>query len=353
MIRLSDLIKGEDSPLKDSPLNSDKKIKKKKEEISFKDAGVLNEEEQQRTLEEKKREKEDDNRLYQEAYDFVSDIFSKCKQGMTFTLEKELVLLPKMIESIRKSDDLFLKTVSKEGIPENMISHSANVCIYAIRLGMGLKYSDDELEKLGLASFLHDIGVTRLPENLLAKPNKLDQHEEETMKKHPEYGYDLILKLLGQEYLWLAEIVLQEHEREGGQGYPKGLKGDQIQEYAKIIGILDIYEALTHNRPHRQKILPYNAVREIIETHKHEFSPKITKALLSELSIFPLNSLVKLNSNEIGRVIETNKVQPLRPVIKIIYNTKGKEISEEKIVDLIKSPFLYITKSIDESQAKD
>lgn len=348
MIRLSDLIKGEDSPLKDK---HDKKKAPEKEKISLKTIENLRKQGLETTAKEKEKYKKDIGVLYDEAYHFVDDIFSKCKKNLGFTVDKGPEILAKMVESIKESDELYFKTVYKSDLPDNFISHSTNVSIFAIRMGLGFKYSDDELTKLGMAALLHDIGTTRIPEGILTKPGKLTDKELGLIKKHPEHGHKIISEALGREYEWLAEITYQEHEREQGQGYPKGLKGDEIDECAKIIGIVDVYEALTHNRPQRKRILPYNAIRQIIETEKHHFSPKVMKAILSELSIFPLDSFVRLNSNEIGKVIETNKVQPLRPIVKVLLNTKGQKLKEEKIVDLIKSPFLYITESIDEIDA--
>jgi HD-GYP domain-containing protein (c-di-GMP phosphodiesterase class II) len=350
MVRLSDIIKGDKSPLEEEP--EDKKSKKEQEKISFRELQELSKELRKKdevvSPEKKKREEENVDKIYNDAYEFVEEIFEKAEKALSAIIDNGFRIISQMIESIRVSDALFLKTVYKKGVPENYISHSTNVCIYAIKLGLGLNYENHELQELGMSAFFHDIGIIKVPEKILSKLEKLTPEDERMIQRHSKYGHDIIMNGLGEKYQWVAEIVYQEHEREGGQGYPRGLKGEQIHEYAKIVGISDVYEALTHNRPYRKRILPYNAVREIIENYKDHFASQIIKVLLIELSVFPLHSYVKLNSNEIGMVIETSKVQPLKPVVKILYDSKGKKIRDEKILDLRKTPLLYITESIHE-----
>lgn len=348
MTRLSDLIKGGQSPLNEDPDKKNKKTGEENERISFKDFYKDRKKDEKALPKREERKEENTDKIYRDAYGFVEEIFTSAKENKPFIIDRGYPILSQMIKSIKQSDALFFKTVYKEGVPENYISHAVNVCIYSIRLGLGLEYDDDELRKLGMSAFLHNIGMTKIPEKIVSKREHFTSEDERVIQKHSQYGYDIIINTLGEKYRWLADIVYQIHEREGGQGYPQGLKGEEIHEYAKVIGISDVYEALTHNRPHRKRILPYNAVREIIQTYKGYFAPEITKILITELSVFPLNSYVKLNSNEIGVVVETSRVQPLKPVVKILFDSKKKKLLKEKIVDLAKTPFLYITDSIHE-----
>jgi HD-GYP domain-containing protein (c-di-GMP phosphodiesterase class II) len=166
------------------------------------------------------------------------------------------------------------------------------------------------------------------------------------IKKHPQFGYEIVLNSLGEKYKWLAEVVSQEQEREGGQGYPRGLLGNEIHEYAKVIGIVDVYEALSHPRPQRKRFLPYEATKVIVNSSKNMFPQKLIRALLTKLSCFPTGSYVVLNSKAIGRVVETNEAYPLRPVIEMLYDSMGKKLTEKKVVKLQDTPLLYITDSM-------
>lgn len=146
-----------------------------------------------------------------------------------------------------------------------------------------------------------------------------------------------------------CEVAYQEQEREGGQGYPRGLKGDEIHDYAKIIGIVDVYEALTHHRPQRKGYMPHEAVKLILGTQKDLFSNDVKRLLLTKLSCFPLGSYVKLNSKAICRVIETNEDSPLRPTVEILFDSRGRKLPKKKVTSLIEAPLLYITGTVYES----
>src|SRR3989337_1556235 len=118
----------------------------------------------------------------------------------------------------------------------------------------------------------------RLPEALLRKADHLTPDEEGAILQHPQLGADLLRQCLDPEEAWLVEVVLQHHEREHGQGYPRGLAGNTIHPYAKIIGLLDVYAALIHPRPYRRRLLPHEAVREIVRSKNDAFAGHLIKA---------------------------------------------------------------------------
>ncbi len=158
-----------------------------------------------------------------------------------------------------------------------------------------------------------------------------------------------ILQTLGKKYLWIAKVVSQEQERENGQGYPNGLKGDEIHDYAKIIGIVDVYEALTHHRPQRRGHMPHDAVKLILGTQKNLFSDEVKRLLLTKLSCFPLGSYVKLNSKAICKVIEVYEDSPLRPTVEILFDSQKRKLPNKKIIRLTEAPLLHITSTVYES----
>ena len=143
---------------------------------------------------------------------------------------------------------------------------------------------------------------------------------------------------------------MQVHERADGSGYPRGLKGEEIHDYASIIGLVDIYSAMIKDRPYRDRIEQNRAVRDIIaSTIKGKFPVKIVKVFLNQISFFPLGSYVKLNDRSVGRVTDTDPGFPLRPTVEIIYDSLGGKLQKPRIVDLSQQILLYITGSIDEN----
>jgi len=141
--------------------------------------------------------------------------------------------------------------------------------------------------------------------------------------------------------------VRQAHERADGSGYPEGLAAEEIDRYAQIVGLADVYESLTHKRPYRVKYTPIEALDMILK-NKKVFGPKIIKALIGRIGVYPVGTLIMLNSKETGVVIMNRPELPFRPVVSVVYDTYGKEYSEPKEIDLAQNPILYIEDCVKE-----
>ena len=225
------------------------------------------------------------------------------------------------VDTFQQSNHFLAKAISgKKGSP--VISNMVNVSILATKLGMGIGYQREALIGLALAGLLHDVGMLQLPESLLMNPGKLSEEDRAKIRQHPEFGFQMLSKL-GAQYAWLAQVAWQEHERWDGRGYPRGLRGEQIHEYARIIGIVDIFDALMSPRPYRRRMLPHEAIRELLTAEKSSFPNQIIKALVQQFSLFPLGTMVQLNTGEVGVVTQLNQRYPLRPVVSVNQGTAG------------------------------
>lgn len=284
--------------------------------------------------------------VYDELYEFVDEVFRAAKTGQKFSIDKGTALITRIIDTPDALENLHRKAIYRKDLKYDHKVHGINVAIFAIKIGIGLGYERDRLIELGLAALIHDIGMCKIPDEIVGKEGQLTDKEYALVKKHPQFGYDIIFNALGEKYKWLAIVVSQEQEREGGQGYPHGLMGSEIHEYAKVIGMVDVYEALSHPRPQRKRFLPYEATKVIVNSSKNMFPHRLIKVLITKLSCFPIGSYVILNSKAIGKVVETNETSPLRPVIEILYDSMGKKLTEKKIVKLQETPLLYITDSL-------
>jgi HD-GYP domain-containing protein (c-di-GMP phosphodiesterase class II) len=162
--------------------------------------------------------------------------------------------------------------------------HSVHVCIFAVKVRIGLGYSVTQLAELALGVLLHDVGMLRVPRLILEKSEKLTAEEYGVIKQHPGYGYE-ILKAVEAPWNSLAQIALQENEREKGQGYPQELTGDKIHPYAKVIDMVDVFDARTHTRSYRKILPPFEAVRMIIRLRAEEFSLPWIKAMIEHSSM--------------------------------------------------------------------
>jgi hypothetical protein len=215
-----------------------------------------------------------------------------------------------------------------------------------VKFGLELGYTKEELRQLSLAALLHDVGMARLPEGLVEKNGPLNPGERASLARHSDEGAQIITGL-GSEFTWLAEVIFQIHERVDGTGYPKALKGTEIHEYAQIVGLADVYESLVHHRPFRRRLSPLEALKEILSRERTAFPDRVLKALIQALSPYPVGSLVRLNTGEIGRVVAKDKDRPLRPVVEVLVRG-GKRLEESMVTDLSQSPLLNIQDSLAE-----
>ena len=243
-------------------------------------------------------------------------------------------------------DEIYEYALSSSDDYDEMVIHTIDVTFASLIIGKGLGYDPKMLLRLGLAAFFENVGMYKIPDSILKRAGKLGEDEIKIIRKHPETSAE-ILGRMGEKYRWLAEVALQTHERSDGSGYPQGLKGEEISELASIIGLIDTYVAMIKKRSYREKLVTTDAIKFILKVGKTLFPAKIVKTFLTHISLFPVNTYVRLNNKSIGRVISTDKSQPLKPKIELLYDGQGKKIEKRTIIRLSDNPLLYIVNSVD------
>jgi hypothetical protein len=287
--------------------------------------------------------------LYEEASSYIGEVLNALRSRKGFSLEKGFEVIRKIVAGNSPLDPVLILALHQDDLRRYVTQHPVNVAVFAIKMADHLGFQKSIQVEIGMAGLLHDVGMAVVPDNILYKKGRLDNAEVKIFRQRPNFS-SKILRTLGSEYAYLAECAAQVYERIDGSGYPRGLKADEIHEYAQIIGLLDMYESLIHSRPQRGKRTPFAAVKEIINTSKNHFKKEYLKALLSVFTAFPIHSYVRLNSDAIGKVIQTYPDQPLRPKIQIIYDSQKRKVLTEKIVALPEDPLLHIVDSITENQ---
>jgi HD-GYP domain-containing protein (c-di-GMP phosphodiesterase class II) len=220
-------------------------------------------------------------------------------------------------------------------------AHSVNVTILSLRLAQTLNYNLESQVRVGLAALLHEMGVVSLPKRLLHETKPVSSE----VRQRPVYGAR-ILQGFYPEHDWLFETVGQVYEREDGNGFPLGLAGKEIREEAKILGIMDVFEACIHDRPYRKALTGYQLLEELTHHDTKSFSDRIVKALLNSFSLYPYNEYVLLNTKELARVVEVNPANSFRPLVQILYDRKGMPYEKPRETDLAQSSLLFITEAI-------
>lgn len=207
--------------------------------------------------------------------------------------------------------------------------------MYTSVMGMAYGYDAEELLTLSMGALLHDIGKTLIPDEILLKEGPLDNEEYEQMKQHAEEGYRL-LKDMPNIPLLTAHCAFQHHERLDGSGYPRGICGDDIHEYAKWIAIADSYDAMTTNRVYRKAMLPHEAMEVIYGGAGSLYEQKMVEVFRDKIALYPIGITVRLNTGEVGVVVDLNKTNVKRPIVRILRDAQGQELQTPYEIDLSK-----------------
>ncbi len=271
----------------------------------------------------------------------IGRILEAAAAGNAFEIETLQRVVAHMAKSILSGDELLVHALTDDDTVYDLSQHMLNTAVFAIKIGQGAGCRTEELPWLGLAACLHDVGMVIVSASILHNPAPLTDEALALVRRHPENGFR-ILQSLGDEFEWLANVALQEHEREDGTGYPRGLKGEEIHEYAKIVGLADAYESLTHFRPYRSQRSAFDAVKELITAQRTKFPDSALKGLIRGLSTFPVGSHVRLNTMEIARIVATNPAFPLRPVVEVVAGPRGERLASPRRVDLSATTLLYV-----------
>ncbi|MDV2684156.1 HD-GYP domain-containing protein [Alkalihalophilus lindianensis] len=214
-----------------------------------------------------------------------------------------------------------------------IFTHSLNVTIYTLGLATKLGYSSKQLNEIGLGALLHDVGKIAVPIEVLNKPGRLNKEEFELIKTHPKAGFDL-LRDVPNIPLLAAHCAFQHHERLDGNGYPRGLTDNLIHPYAKIIGIADVFDAVTSHRVYRKPMLPHEGLELLYSGAGILFDKGLVETFRETIALYPVGLTVKLNDGRLAIVIRQNKQMSTRPVIRV-FSESGRKLKLTYDIDLM------------------
>lgn len=243
---------------------------------------------------------------------------------------------------------VILKTERKSG---DEAANDVNCAVIAIIIGLNLKLVGHKIISLACGALLHDVGMFRIPEAILNKKDNLSPQELEIVRTHPLHSYNIIARELKYSEE-IAQIALYHHERWDGKGYPKSLSGESIPLLARIVSVADAYTAMINERPYREQMIGYDAIKNIISDNFKRFDPNVVKAFLRGMGIYPIGSVVLLNNSSVAVVLSTHSEAPLRPEVEIIINEHGEKPKDKKVIDLLEHGELFIVRAIDPRQIK-
>jgi response regulator RpfG family c-di-GMP phosphodiesterase len=193
--------------------------------------------------------------------------------------------------------------------------------------------SRDQLQELGLAGLLFDVGKLKLPPNLLSKPGKLTDEEYALVSKHVDYGVEILSQSSGISPK-VIDGVRHHHERHDGSGYPQGLRNGEIPIYSRIVAIVDCFDAITSARPFRESISAHHAIRQMYDWRDKEFQAQLYEQFIQCLGVYPTGTIVELSSGEIAIVVAQNRTRRLRPRVMLVLDEEKVALERNSILDL-------------------
>lgn len=275
-----------------------------------------------------------------EAIKITRESLEQVKLGKRIESPKLYKAVNNIVDDILANETILMNMVDIKSLNDYTFAHSVNVAVLSIIIGTSLGYDTIKLRNLGLGALLHDIGKTKVPSEILNKKGRLNEEEFNEVKKHCEYGLDIIrenreLSLLS------AHIAYQHHEQYNGCGYPRGIKGEEITEFARIVSVAHVYDALTSDRPYRRRILPHEAYEYIMTFSHTQFDHTIASHFLKHVAPYPNGTIVQLNTREKALVIDQNIDCLLRPIVRV-YEYQGKAIPRPFNYDLATNPTVLV-----------
>lgn len=279
-------------------------------------------------------EREKASKILKESKAAITSMFDEVRLGKAVDANDVAPLVEEITSSITRNESALISLVRLKNKDEYTYMHSVAVCALMIALAKELGLSEEEVKISGMAGLLHDIGKMAVNPEILNKPGALTETEFDLVKLHPEQGYEILLK--GQNISKVAlDVCLHHHEKIDGSGYPKKLKGNEISLYAKMGAVCDVYDAITSNRPYKAGWEPALSLHRMAQWSNH-FDDVVFKAFVKSVGIYPVGSMVQLQSGRLAVVIDQSPHSLLTPIVKVFFSTRSKTRIPIEVIDLSK-----------------
>ncbi len=272
-------------------------------------------------------------KIVAKAGEAVTSMFQEARMGKALDANDALPLVEEISNSVLRNPGALISLARLKNKDNYTYMHSVAVCALMVALARQLGLDEASTRKAGMAGLLHDVGKMAIPDEILDKPGKLTDEEFDIIKSHPVEGHKMLLEGSGVDEVAL-DVCLHHHEKMDGRGYPDKLTAKDISIYAKMGAVCDVYDAITSNRPYKNGWDPAESLRKMAEWSKGHFDPIIFQAFVKSVGIYPIGSLVRLESGRIGVVIDQSGKSLTTPKVKVFYSTKSKLRIPPEVLDL-------------------
>jgi len=269
---------------------------------------------------------------YKQARRLTKTLLDDLRFGTVINSETVKSTVNDCVYSILRNPDALIWMSRMRVEDEYTAEHCLNVCILAIAFGRHLGMDEEDLQKIGICGLLHDVGKMRVPPEILNKPDKLTEKEFNIIKAHSIHGRNLLMSSSGLPDIAI-DVAYSHHEKIDGTGYPRKLSAAGISEFAKIITIVDAYDAMTANRCYSRARPSTEALKVIFKDRGTHFDDRLALEFIKCVGLYPPGCMVELINGLVGIVLQTNQKYRHLPQIIVIKNLNG-DLDKEKIIDL-------------------
>lgn len=274
--------------------------------------------------------------VHNKTQDYIEDVFSVLRKGEQLDLDAAKGVVSELVDQVMSNPHAMMWLSQLKEKDEYTAVHSVNVCILSLAFARTLGLTEIELHDLGLGALLFDIGKSRIPNDILKTPNSLSENEFLLMKAHAYLGYAMLDEKKNISKTTL-DIVLSHHERLNGKGYPNSRFAKEIGRLTRIVSIVDVFDAMTSDRCYKDAFQAQHALNELYNMAPDEMDQDLVEAFIKFIGIYPVGSIVSLNTGHTGVVVKLNELNRLKPIVGLVLSRKHEPYEEVKFINLSSS----------------
>ena len=271
--------------------------------------------------------------IRRQAAGLVKTVMQDARLGKAVELDQVSPVVENITASILRNASALLGLSVIKNKDDYTFLHSVSVCTLLVAFCRSRGLDAETTYQAGIGGLLHDTGKALVPDHILNKPGRLTDEEFEIVRRHPKDGHDILRRSAGIGAIPL-DITLHHHERRDGTGYPDGQREQETSELAQMAAIVDVYDAITADRCYHKGMPAAEALRKMYEWSKFHFSPALTQEFMRCVGIYPVGTLVLLESGRLGVVVEPHETSLLTPKVNVFYSTKSQAYIKPETVDL-------------------
>ncbi|HLW75025.1 MAG TPA: HD-GYP domain-containing protein [Gammaproteobacteria bacterium] len=269
----------------------------------------------------------------QKLYPHLQKVLEDARLGHLVDVRETRAMVQHLVELVAVNPQAALWLTNLKDRHAHTADHCFNTTVLAVAFGAHLGMPKATLEEVGLGALLHDVGKMRTPVTILDKPGVLTEDEFDVLKKHPVDGYQMLRKQ-GSFSDVALEIVHLHHERISGQGYPFGLKGDEIPLHARVVAVAEVYDDVSSDRVYHDGVPAANCLNMMFHWAPRDFGEDLIQEFIRCIGIYPIGSLVQLNTGALGIVMSSNPDSRLKPVVMLVRDREGRPYRRRPLLNL-------------------